>query len=101
METTIQGVDWSALREHLPFFALLLFSLPPLSFVMIKVVLASNSASKQKVTKQWFISRQEEEAAKAFYFDASAEEQNAIIDARRHALAQPSRVHAVRNAGRR
>ncbi|HET6168879.1 MAG TPA: hypothetical protein VFE01_01810 [Terracidiphilus sp.] len=74
METTIQGIDWSGLREHLSFFALLLLSLPPVSFVVIKVALAANSASKQKVTKQWFISREEEEAAKAFYFDADAEQ---------------------------
>jgi hypothetical protein len=67
METTIQGADWSALREHLPLFALLLFSLPPVSFLLIKVLLAANSASKQKVTKQWHISREQDEAGKSFY----------------------------------
>jgi hypothetical protein len=101
METTIHSIDWSGLREHLPVFALLLFSLPPVSFVVIKLALAANSASKQKITKQWFISREEDEAAKAFYFDADAEDRNSIFDASPHAHAQPCRVHAVRNAGRR
>ncbi|HLY42052.1 MAG TPA: hypothetical protein VKR52_12640 [Terracidiphilus sp.] len=51
MNTAMQSADWSVVREHLPYFAALLFSLPPISFVLIKFALAAKSASKQ--TKQW------------------------------------------------
>lgn len=101
METAIQNTDWSALRQHLPLFALLLFSLPPVSFVLIKVVLAANSAAKQKVTKHWYISREEEEAAKSFYFDPDAEHHDSIFDARPNMAAQPIKGHAVKTAERR
>jgi hypothetical protein len=101
MESTIQNTDWSALRQHLPLFALLLFSLPPVSFVLIKVVLAANSAAKQKVTKQWYISREEEQAAKSYYFDPDAEHHDSIFDARPRMAAQPFKGHAVKSAGRK
>ena len=96
MDTTIQNTDWSALREHLPLFALLLFSLPPVSFLVIKVLLAANSSAKQKVTKQWYISREEEQAAKSFYFDPDAGDHHSIFDAKPHMAA-----HKVRSAGRK
>lgn len=60
MDTPFQGAAWSALHTHLPFFAALLFSLPPVSFVLIKVGLAARSASKQKVTKQWHVTRDQD-----------------------------------------
>ncbi len=101
METTIQGAGWSALREHLPFFALLLFSLPPVSFLVIKVLLATNSASKQKVTKQWHISRELDEAGKSFYFDPDADHHNSIFDARPPVASQAFRPHAVKSALRK
>ncbi len=98
METTIQGAGWSALREHLPLFALLLFSLPPVSFLLIKVVLATSSASKQKVTKQWYLSREEDDAGKSFYFDPDAEDHNSIFDTRPRFGSQACCAHAVKNA---
>ncbi len=101
METAIQNIDWSALRQHLPLFALLLFSLPPARFFLIKVVLATNSAAKQKVTRQWYISREEEQAAKSYYFDPDAEHHDSIFDARPHMGAQPCREPVVKSAGRK
>ena len=98
METTIQGADWSALREHLPLFALLLFSPPPVSFLIIKVLLAANSASKQKVTKQWHISCEQDEAGKSFYFDPDAEHHNSIFDTKPQLASQACRANAVKNA---
>lgn len=101
METTIQSADWSSMREHLPFFALLLFSIPPVSFLVIRVALAASAASKQKLTKQWYISRDEEEARKSFYFDPDGDDHHSIFDARPHMTAQPFKEHAVKSAGRK
>lgn len=65
MNTPMQGADWSVLRDHLPFYASLLFSLPPVSFVLIKVVLAARSAAKQKGPKQWCVEPNRDEAQNA------------------------------------
>lgn len=74
MSTPIQVADLAALRTHLPLFAVLLFSLPPVSFLTIKVLLLTTSASKHKVTKQWYVTRDEDDGGRAFYHDPDAEE---------------------------
>lgn len=66
MNTPMQGADWSVMHQHLPYFAAMLFSLPPISFVLIKVGLATRSASKQKATKQWHVEPSCDEAENAF-----------------------------------
>lgn len=64
MDTPFQGAAWSVLHEHLPYYAALLFSVPPVSFVLIKVGLAARSSSKQKVTKQWHVTRDQDQGLK-------------------------------------
>jgi len=61
MDTPFQGAAWSVLHDHLPYYAGLLFSIPPVSFVLIKVALAARSASKHKATKQWYVTRDQDQ----------------------------------------
>lgn len=61
------GVNFSMVREHLQLFALLLFTLPLISFVVIKLWIAAR-ANKSQRTTNWFVPDDlESDAARMHY----------------------------------
>ncbi|MFZ0744316.1 MAG: hypothetical protein WAM85_07905 [Terracidiphilus sp.] len=91
----------SALREHLPYFGLLLLAVPPVSFLVIKVLLATRTSSKQKIAKQWQVSPDLDENGRPFYFDPDADNLNVAVKAAQWAGSQPFRAGAVKRAGQK
>lgn len=47
--------DLYVVRAHIEFFACLLFALPPVSFLGIKFLLTTRTASKVQRSTQWFV----------------------------------------------
>lgn len=47
--------DLSVVRAHIELFACLLFALPPVSFLSIKFLITTRTASKVQRSTQWFV----------------------------------------------
>ena len=77
MDLPLQSVDLSVLHEHLPMFAFLLFSLPPIAFLAIKVWLTAKESAQERARKQWCVSRDVDESGRPYYFDPDAEPSDA------------------------
>lgn len=61
------GANFAMVREHLQIFATLLFALPFISFISIRLWIAAR-ASKTQRTTQWFVPEDlESEAARLHY----------------------------------
>lgn len=64
------GANFSMVREHLPLFVILLFVLPLISFVTIKLWIAAR-ASKTQRTTNWFVPDDLESKTARLHFSMS------------------------------
>jgi hypothetical protein len=89
------GANFSMVREHLQLFATLLFALPLISFLSVRIWLAAR-ASKVQRTTNWFVPTDlESDAARMHYAigrNSAAFAHQARSDARATATARNSKM---------
>ena len=60
MGNQLLSIDWSALLAHAPAYALLLFVLPVLGLVALKMFLLTRASAGPKSAKEWVLLREQD-----------------------------------------
>lgn len=86
MDNQLLSINWSATLAHAPAYAVLLFVVPVLGLMALKMLLLTRASAGPKSRKEWILLREQD--AEGIPVLAWSKVENAQVLARRRALVQ-------------